>query len=178
MSIATSLTHPLFVDFLPGLKLGMTLCPGKQQPASYTGVHWQRDLDSDLHALATDFECQVLVTLLSPDDFDRLGVPNLLQRVKDFGIESIYYDIQDTTTPTRAREWTEAVMLAVARLGECKTVVVHCMGGLGRTGCFLLCVLKAMGTPFEVALELVRSARKGAGGNREQREYASQWHPS
>jgi ADP-ribosyl-[dinitrogen reductase] hydrolase len=47
-------------------------------------------------------------------------------------------------------------------LGAGDTVVVHCMGGLGRAGTIAACVLAARGLEAERAVEVVRAVRPGA----------------
>ncbi|CAN5345025.1 hypothetical protein BH24ACT19_BH24ACT19_17720 [soil metagenome] len=43
-----------------------------------------------------------------------------------------------------------------------KTVVVHCRGGLGRSGMFAASVLVVLGRPAGEAIKVVREAREGA----------------
>ena len=49
----------------------------------------------------------------------------------------------------------------VERLEKGETVVVHCRGGLGRSGMFAASVLVALGRPARKAIEAVREAREG-----------------
>jgi ADP-ribosyl-[dinitrogen reductase] hydrolase len=55
----TSQTHPLRIDVVnvPGAAgiIGLTLCPGKCYPSSYSG-RWERDLSADLLAIR-DWGC-------------------------------------------------------------------------------------------------------------------------
>jgi hypothetical protein len=75
----TSLTHPLYVSWIPldgdDGKLGMTLCPGKYQPVASTGA-WDRQLDVDLTALVT-MGTHRLVSLVTEEDMRVLRVESL-----------------------------------------------------------------------------------------------------
>ena len=53
----------------------------------------------------------------------------------------------------------DSVGISVARCAS--TVVVHCRGGLGRSGMFAASVLVALGRPARKAIEAVREAREG-----------------
>jgi protein-tyrosine phosphatase len=54
----------------------------------------------------------------------------------------------------------------VARILAClaarETIVIHCVGGLGRTGTIAACCLAALGQSPEYAIDAVRAARPGA----------------
>jgi len=62
----------------------------------------------------------------------------------------------------RHREFARLIerILVAARAGQ--TVVIHCRGGLGRSGTVAAACLVALGHQPADAIELVRSARPGA----------------
>lgn len=158
----TSKTHPLEVDFLepdvlglPGC-LGMTILPGVKDPG-----RWDRELEPDLLRLKRHYEADTLVTLLERKEFERYGVPGFVERAREAGLEVVHFPIKDVDTPKEAQsgEYAALIERIVGLLGEGKTVVVHCRGGLGRTGTVAASVLVALGHDPDEAIGLVRSVR-------------------
>lgn len=178
----TSTTHPLRVDFvdtvdlkLPG-RLGLTFAPGKKQRHAQTGS-WDRDLETDLRALKNDFKTDLLVSLIEEHEFAHLQILELREEAPLYGIEVLWFPIRDQSVPTSIEQFHEAVQLIVERLSESRTVVIHCMGGLGRTGLVAAAALVAITelNPQE-AIRIVRRARQGAIETTEQAEYVSEFY--
>jgi protein-tyrosine phosphatase len=178
----TSDTHPLRVDFvdaealnMPG-RLGLTFAPGKKQPYAQTGS-WTRDLETDLRALRDEFGADLLVSLIEEHEFERLQIPTLRERAPLFGMEVLWFPIRDQSVPESLQQFHEAVGRIVGYLRRGKTVVVHCMGGLGRTGLVAAACLLALTelSPSE-AMAAVRRARAGAVETAEQEEYLVTFH--
>lgn len=171
----TSDTHPLRVDFidqqtlaLPG-RLGMTICPGVQDPG-----RWDRDLAPDLYRLKQHYGADTLVTLLEHEELERYGVPSLLQHAREAGLEVIHFPIVDVGAPRKAQsgEYAALVESIVDHLREDKTVVVHCRGGLDRTGTVAASAIAALGGDADEAIRLVREVRSPrAVETPEQEEY-------
>ena len=172
----TSNTHPLEVDFLepdvlglPG-RLGMTILPGVKDPG-----RWDRELEPDLLRLKRHHKTDTLVTLLERKEFERYGVSGFPERAREAGLEVVHFPIADVKTPHKAQseEYAALIERVVGLLGEGKTVVAHCRGGLGRTGTVASSVLIRLGhdDPDE-AIRLVRSVRsERAVETPEQEEY-------
>lgn len=73
MKPRTSHTHPLeisSVDIPGGGRIGMTLCPGKQDQFAMTGA-WARDLDTDLAAIRA-WGASALITLMESHELVHL----------------------------------------------------------------------------------------------------------
>jgi protein-tyrosine phosphatase len=178
----TSLTHPLRVDFidaqsmtLPG-RIGLTFAPGKKQPHSLTGS-WERDLDADLERLRSHWHTDVLVSLIEEHEFTALGIATLREQAQEHGIEVIWFPIRDVSIPTSMEEFAAMVKVTHEVLSQGKTVVIHCMGGLGRTGLVAAAILVYSTdlTPQE-AIAVVRRAREGTIQTREQELFVSSFH--
>lgn len=173
--IRTSATHPLRVDFLPsdvlpvGGKLGMTFAPGKQ--AHGIDCEWRRDLDADLERIAGLYRAQVLVSLVELHELQTLRIPRLFERARARGLTVDHLSITDGGVPSDPALFLALVERVVAHLSEGKNVVVHCRGGLGRTGTLVAACLRAMGRPADEAIEVVRRARPGAIENRRQEDF-------
>lgn len=162
----TSETDPIRVDFLapddlglPG-HLGLTLAPGKKDPAR----GWDRDLDADLERLRGHYGVDCLVSLMEAHEYRRFQIADLVERAEPYGIAVRRFPIRDVDAPpvsamTRFLEMIRAVLDDV-RAG--KAVVIHCLGGRGRSGLVAASCLVALGREPPDAICRVRFARDGA----------------
>jgi ADP-ribosyl-[dinitrogen reductase] hydrolase len=175
MSVRTSVTHPIRVDFIPkdlhGLdgQLGMTFAPGKK--AQGIDGHWQRDLTLDMARLRTEYATDVLVSLVEEQEMGRLHILGLPAAAEEAGITVDRFAIADGGVPADAAKFAELVERTVARMRGGKTVVIHCRGGLGRTGVLAAACLRAVGVPADRAIEIVRAARPGTIENAAQEDF-------
>lgn len=165
-TIRSSQTHPLRVDSLsagPG-RLGLTLCPGKHQPRAMTGG-WARDLDLDLAALG-EAGAAALVTLMAGPELQAVGVSpeGLRAGAQAAGVEWHHLPIRDVDVPDAAFEdaWCYAGPRLHRHLQRGALVVLHCLGGLGRSGTIAARLLVERGEPAATAIARVRAARPGA----------------
>jgi protein-tyrosine phosphatase len=168
-------THPLLVDFLPAniIKLpgqiGMTIAPGKQ----HNGMHvpWQRDLEKDLIRLRKHYRTDLLVSLIEAQELEQLQIPDLFERIQLHEMQSQWFPIQDFGTPTSMPDLVELVDLILATVKQGQTVVIHCRGGLGRSGLVVAACLVALGYSPEEAFGHIRQARPGSVETPEQEAY-------
>ena len=180
--VRTSATHPIRVDFVDsaalGLagRLGMTFAPGKKQRDAATGS-WDRDLDADLARLRDEFRTGLLVSLMEEHEYAALQITQLREMAKDYRIEVLWFPIRDTACPESEEEFDEAVGRITGALRGGKTVVIHCQGGLGRTGLTAAACLIAAGSDLsaEEAIRVVRRARAGAVENERQEEFVASY---
>ena len=174
MEKLTSLTHPLQIATLDtpmGGRIGMTFCPGKYDPAAMAGF-WDRDLRLDLRAIA-DWGASALVTLMEEHELEHLRVPNIGERTEAMGMEWFHLPIRDVSIPGATFEgaWESAGVILRTKLREDHGIVIHCRGGLGRTGLVAARLLIELGEIPDRALERVREARPGAVETPEQERY-------
>jgi ADP-ribosyl-[dinitrogen reductase] hydrolase len=174
MNPLTSATHPLQIAVVGtpgGGRIGMTLCPGKRDPAAMTGP-WDRDLDADLQAIV-EWGASVLVTLMEPHELVQLSVPDIGERAESLGMVWLHLPIPDVSIPDAAFEaaWQTAGAALRARLTGGHGIVIHCRGGLGRTGLVAARLLIELGAIPHEALDTVRAVRPGAVETRQQEEY-------
>ena len=84
MALLTSLSDPLRIASLvagAGMgRVGVTFCPGKQDPGALSGA-WARDLDLDLGVIER-WNAAALVTLMESHELDHLKVPDLGDQVR------------------------------------------------------------------------------------------------
>lgn len=160
---------PIQVDFLPSTalllpgRLGLTVAPGTWQAFRTLDSRSTRELiERDVSSLATVHGAHAVVTLQEAGEMHRLGLAGLLQAVKAAGMFSLWLPIPDCDAPERPTHAVALVGEIVSLLRDGKTVVVHCLGGLGRSGTIAACVLVQLGAAPEEAIAKVRAARKGA----------------
>jgi protein-tyrosine phosphatase len=162
MTEKTSLTHPLYLDWLPGIapgKVGLTIAPGKHSTAKYTHGLWRRDLARDLDDLAKTHGVTDLVCLLEDADMARLHIGTLLEEARRRGLRVHHLPLPDGGTPTDLEAVRPLVEAIDARVREGALVAIHCEGGLGRTGLVAGCYLAHLGASGEQALATLAAAR-------------------
>lgn len=161
----TSQTHPLqiaSIEFPGGGRIGLTFCPGKKDPHAMTGV-WNRDLNTDVRAIR-DWGASTLITLMESHELEQLDVSDLGDTARRSGLEWHHLPIRDVSIPDERFEsrWPGIRQQLVESLARGESVVIHCKGGLGRTGLVAGLLLVETGTPPTEALASVRAVRPGA----------------
>ncbi|MBI4700171.1 MAG: ADP-ribosylglycohydrolase family protein, partial [Deltaproteobacteria bacterium] len=162
--VHTSETDPIYVDWLPSRysgRMGLTIAPGKQQRAPVSGTEWQRDLGADLERLASDpdHRASVLVSLLEPDEYAALGIAGYREAVLGRGFALLELPIADGRAPGDEAAVRELVGKIDAGIRAGERVVVHCAGGLGRSGTVAGCVLVWQGYTADEALVMLAEHR-------------------
>ncbi|MFO0590555.1 MAG: cyclin-dependent kinase inhibitor 3 family protein [Polyangiaceae bacterium] len=179
----TSASHPIYVDFLPADaaagpgRIGLTIAPGKQ--ASGIDGEWRRDVDMDLARLRSEYDAGVLVSLCEPHELAFLKIADLHARARAHGIAVEPFPYADGGVPGALSDLASLLERMAGAVREGRTVVIHCRGGLGRSGTVAACALIARGASAEDAIRVVRASRKGAVENERQEEFVRQfadWH--
>lgn len=147
-------TTDLRVDYLEvndELKhIGMTLLPGRKDRS--------RNLDLDIDVLQKE-GIKAVFSLLTKDELNEYGIPNLLDKYQEAGLEVHFYSIVDQTVPTK-EEMHEIVEKMRSHILSGNNILVHCVGGVGRTGTAVASYLrKYYDYSTEEAIEAVRKYR-------------------
>ena len=179
----TSRSHRLRVDNLAieGLSgvIGLTFCPGKKQRGALSG-DWDRDLATDLEAIKSS-GAKALVTLMETDELTAVHVPltELGENATSLGLEWHHLPIRDVDVPDERFEdqWTYSGTRLRNLLVKGEKLVIHCLGGLGRTGTIAGRLLVEFGASPNEAIRAVRSARIGTIETRKQEEYVKNCKP-
>ena len=156
----------IHVDFLGpedhGLtgRLGLTGAPGRWRP----GLDSASDdlVRDDLLRLRDYYGARVLVTLLEEFEMKRLAIPELLPMARKVRLRSLWFPVPDVSVPSDLKATAVLVNRIVTHLSRGDTIVVHCRGGLGRSGTIAACCLVALGRAPRDAIRAVRAARQGA----------------
>lgn len=173
--IKTSDTHPLRIDsvqlpYVNGI-IGMTFCPGKKGASLFSGT-WGRDLAKDFATLC-DWGTNALVTLIEGHEFGILGVPDFGEKVENVPFKWFHLPIIDASVPDCRFEqsWRHTGNEIRGILASGGKVVLHCRGGLGRTGLLAARLLVEFGVEPDEAIKQVRKARPGAIETSEQEKH-------
>ncbi len=176
----TSITHPLRIDSIKinsrTGKIGITLCPGKKQKMAMTGS-WYRDLETDMAAINSSGYSS-LVTLMEEHELKYYGVPitDMESITKSYGLDWFFLPIKDAKIPDSAFEqaWKVAGQQLISLLNNGQSIVVHCLGGLGRSGTIAARLLVELGIEPGEAIDRVRQTRPGAIETKVQEQYIRQ----
>ena len=161
--IKTSRSHPLRIDevSMPDAtgKIGLTFCPGKVCEGLYGGT-WDRDLTTDIEAILA-WGGSTLITLMETHEFDLLGVPKFPKTLKGSNLKWLHLPIKDMQTPDKAFEnsWSKVGPSLHQKLKDGESIVIHCRGGLGRTGLLAARMLCEAGVNPTEAVAKIRTAR-------------------
>ena len=163
MSIKNSQTSPLRIaEVLLGTGegcLGLTLCPGKKDVL----YGWDRNLREDMRAIRA-WGASIVMTLIEDHEFQLLAIENMEQEVRAHGMEWWHLPIRDVNIPDHRFEdaWRQTGAELHARLDAGDRVLIHCRGGLGRTGLVAGRILVERGTDPHTAIDRVRAVRPHA----------------
>ncbi|MFQ5712840.1 MAG: dual specificity protein phosphatase family protein [Candidatus Scalinduaceae bacterium] len=89
--------------------------------------------------------------------------------IEEFGFEVKHIPVEDFSTP-RIEQIEDFLEFAEKIRAVGKKLVVHCDGGMGRTGTMLACYLVSKGINAAKAIEIVRKKRPNSIETEEQKE--------
>ncbi len=179
--VLTSLNRPLRVAHVSaGATLGavgVTLCPGKWQRTSISGT-WQRDLATDIDALQ-HWGATAVVTLMPQSELQAVQAEGIGAACEAHGIEWHHLPIQDVDVPDAAFEsaWLYTGLRLREHLRAGRNVLLHCRGGLGRSGTIAARLLVELGWDAQAAICAVRAQRPGAIETRAQEAHVLKTQP-
>lgn len=155
--VRTSRTHELVIAWLEtpaGWRVGLTFAPGKRGPSG-RGARWERDLDADLGVIE-QAGVRTIACLLEAEELAKWRITALPASATARGIELLHRPIKDGAVPTLAEARSLVSELFARRHAP---MLIHCVGGLGRTGVVGGCLLRALGVRPDEALARLVAAR-------------------
>ena len=107
------------------------------------------------------FSPGMLVTMTENQELYRVGATRLPDDARALGIAWLHLPIRDFGAPTEGKlaAWPAASTAIRAELNMGGRVLVHCMGGCGRSGMTILRILCEQGEAPDIALRRLRSVR-------------------
>jgi len=160
----TSADFPIRIDYIPkdalGLTegsgtLGMTFAPGMKD------IGWDRDMKTNMQHLREYWKTGVLVSLIEGHEYGVYEMEGYAEEARAAGIAVEEFPIMDINVPReeQVEEYADLVGRIVGFLRDGRNTVVHCRGGIGRTGTVAASVLVGLGHDAEEAIRIVRAAR-------------------
>ena len=148
--------------------LGMTICPGKRDAAG----RWRRDLDVDVEDIS-EWGATTVVTLIEDHEFRLLSVEDLETLVRRADMEWFHLPIRDVAVPDHRFEeaWKVVSPGIHRRLDAGERILIHCRGGLGRTGLVAGLILVERGVQPKEAIRRIRAVRPHAIETSDQEAY-------
>jgi ADP-ribosyl-[dinitrogen reductase] hydrolase len=148
--------------------LGLTFCPGKKD----LPYRWNRSLSDDLNVIR-NWGASTVVTLIEDHEFEFLQVTQLGEVVRNFDMDWIHLPIRDVDIPDQRFEkgWKRHGPEIHGRIQAGHKILIHCRGGVGRTGLVAARILVERGYFHGEAIRRVREVRRGAIETRAQENY-------
>ena len=162
---------PLRIDFInekytKSGKIGLTILPGRKDNSRVLGADIKSIIDSGITHV---------ITLVTNEELIRYGVEDLVSEFKKAGLVTKRFPINDQGVST-IEETNEVVNWMETNLNNSANIMIHCVGGLGRTGLVSASYLINQGLSAQDAINEIRSIRtKRAIESKKQEEFVSQF---
>jgi len=131
-------------------KIAITLLPGRKDRG--------RNLDEDIRTICQN-KIQSVLCLLTMNEFSEYGVENLLKAYAEAGLSLKHVPIKDQGIPSR-QVMDEISGWLDSESQKNHNVLVHCVGGLGRSGAIAASYIKKkFALSGDNAIALVRESR-------------------
>jgi len=138
--------------------VGLSMAPGRRDLG--TAGWFRRSLDRDLVDLL-ELGTTALVPLITDDEPLPIGIPSLFSRAEAVGLEVLRFPFPDGGVPDDLWETIRFIDEICDRYRSGGRLVIHCRGGLGRSGTLGACVRLRLGLDLtaEQAIASIRMAR-------------------
>lgn len=157
-------------------QLGLTICPGKKGASSISSKMHDRSLLQDMINLSS--HADVIVNLIPDHELESLGLSweEYDATARHVGLIPQRWAFEDNTTPLDDVGTLRFVRDLVEQLNHGVNVVVHCKGGLGRSGLIAGCAMREAGMEPSAVFDALRRARGPlCPSTADQRRYVENW---
>ena len=120
------------------------------------------------------YNCSLLVTLVEDLEFEKLcNKKFFVKHIYNNNLKWVHMPIIDLKAPDHnfIDKWQVTKPLLKNELIEGKNIILHCMGGKGRSGTIASILLIEFGENNKESIEIVREKRKGAIETKEQENF-------
>ena len=132
--------------------------PWTGQLAIFPRPRGGESLSDDVRSLK-DNDLNVIVSLLTKEESEELGLIEERQFCERPGLQFLQFPIVDVSVPASRMATLELVNKLDELLSEARNVGIHCRQGVGRSGMIAACLLMMRGLSPEAALDTVSTAR-------------------
>ena len=151
-------------------KIFLTCFPGRNGDK----ISFEEDIFLEELLNFSSQNCSTIVTLVEDKEIENLcDKKNFVRSIYAKNLKWIHMPIEDLKAPDRPfnEKWETTKVLLKNDLIEGKNIVIHCMGGKGRSGTIAAILLIEFGEDNKKAIEIVREKRKGAIETEEQEKF-------
>ena len=151
-------------------KIFLTCFPGR----SGAKVSFEEDIFLEELNNFSSLNSSTVVTLVEDNEIEKLCDKKFfVRKIYSHNLKWIHMPIADLKSPDHKfmDKWQTTKVLLKNDLIEGMNIVLHCMGGKGRSGTIAAILLIEFGEKHEDAIEIVREKRKGAIETKEQEDF-------
>jgi protein-tyrosine phosphatase len=126
----------------------------------------------------SQLNCSSVVSLVEDIEFEKMYDKKLFVReIYKNNLNWFHLPIEDLKSPNHKfiDKWQTTKPLLKNDLIDGKNIVIHCMGGKGRSGTIAAILLIEFGHLHKDVIEIVRDKRKGAIETKEQEDFISSY---
>jgi len=151
-------------------KIFLTCFPGRKgTEVTYSESIFLENLNN-----FNNLDCNTILSLVEDSEFEKLcDKKNFVRYIYAKNLKWIHMPIEDLKAPDRQfnEKWETTKVLLKNDLIEGKNIVIHCMGGKGRSGIIAAILLIEFGEDNKKAIEIVREKRIGSIESEEQDKF-------
>src|SRR5450631_1028149 len=101
----------------------------------------------------------IVVSLLEQEEVSELGIQRAADICREQGMEFLSFPIPDRGVPEALRDAVALAETVSTKIGEGRSVAVHCRAGIGRSSLIAACALVCLGSDPAAAFAAITKAR-------------------